>query len=222
MIYSSLGFLAGLVHTLSGPDHLSAVAPLSVENRKRAWEIGFSWGLGHSTGLVIVALLVFLLRNSGIPKLLSMYSEWLVGVILIAIGLRSFLTVFPIRIHSHKHTHNDETHEHFHSHVSPRERHEELMHTHTHAIYGVGILHGISGGSHFIAVVPALALPTTASAFAYVVGFIAGTIIAMVGFSTALGALSTRLSLRRSLAYKALILGSGLTAIFVGVIWLVP
>ena len=50
------GLTAGLIHVLSGPDHLAAVAPLA-NDRSRAWRTGFLWGLGHSGGVFAVALL---------------------------------------------------------------------------------------------------------------------------------------------------------------------
>jgi hydrogenase/urease accessory protein HupE len=39
------GFLAGFLHVLSGPDHLAAIAPYSVDGRVRAWRTGVRWGL---------------------------------------------------------------------------------------------------------------------------------------------------------------------------------
>jgi len=46
------GLAAGLIHVLSGPDHLAAVAPLA-GGRGRAWRAGFLWGLGHSDIAII-------------------------------------------------------------------------------------------------------------------------------------------------------------------------
>ncbi len=222
MIYLLMGILAGSVHSLSGPDHLGAVAPLSVENRKSAWKIGFSWGLGHSSGVVLIALLIILLRETAIPKVLSDYSEWLVGVVLIAIGIRGFLTVFPLRLHAHKHAHDSKEHSHAHLHPLPLRPHNRFLHSHTHAIYAVGILHGVSGGSHFIAVIPALALPTTQGSIAYISGYILGTIIAMICFSSALGALSAKLSLKSIPVFKGLMLTTALAALVVGAYWIIP
>jgi len=50
------GLLAGGVHVLSGPDHLAAVAPLAVQDRS-AWRSGLRWGLGHSSGVLLVGVL---------------------------------------------------------------------------------------------------------------------------------------------------------------------
>lgn len=40
---------------LTGADHLSALATLAVGSRFKAFSLGIRWGLGHSTGLIVVA-----------------------------------------------------------------------------------------------------------------------------------------------------------------------
>jgi hypothetical protein len=40
----------GVLHVLAGPDHLSALAALSVGSSWRAINLGIKWGIGHSTG----------------------------------------------------------------------------------------------------------------------------------------------------------------------------
>jgi high-affinity nickel permease len=64
MILPSLsGLVAGTVHVVSGPDHLAAIAPLSAEGKTGSWRIGFRWGLGHSSGVLLVGLISLLLRE---------------------------------------------------------------------------------------------------------------------------------------------------------------
>ena len=46
----TLGVVMGIVHVLAGPDHLCALATLSVGSSWRAAMLGFRWGIGHSTG----------------------------------------------------------------------------------------------------------------------------------------------------------------------------
>jgi hypothetical protein len=41
----------------SGPDHLSAIAPIACVEQRRVWIVGLRWGLGHSLGVVIIGLL---------------------------------------------------------------------------------------------------------------------------------------------------------------------
>src|SRR2546426_1662395 len=81
------GLVAGLVHVFSGPDHLAAVAPLSVSQRKQTWAIGFRWGLGHASGVVLVGLISLLLREILPLDLVSSCADRLMGVVLIGIGI---------------------------------------------------------------------------------------------------------------------------------------
>ena len=50
---------------------------------------------------------------------------------------------------------------------------------HAHAAFCMGILHGIAGSSHFLGVLPALALPTTRRCRDGIAAFGVGTVIAM-------------------------------------------
>jgi hypothetical protein len=55
------GILFGILHVLSGPDHLAALVALSANVGKcRAFSLGIGWGVGHSTGLVVVATILLL------------------------------------------------------------------------------------------------------------------------------------------------------------------
>lgn len=54
------GFFAGCLHTLSGPDHLAALAPLSIgRTRLESAAVGALWGCGHDAGQIIFGLLFF-------------------------------------------------------------------------------------------------------------------------------------------------------------------
>jgi hypothetical protein len=174
------GALAGLVHVLSGPDHLAAVAPLAIADRRRGWVAGFTWGIGHTSGVVTVAILAVLLRDVLPPiEMISAWSERLVGAALIAVGFWALRAALRIRTAPHRH--GALTHEHVHV-QAPR------GFRHAHASFMMGVLHGIAGSSHFLGVLPALALPTRAAALSYIAAFGAGSIVAMTGFGAALGA----------------------------------
>ena len=54
----------GIVHVLTGPDHLSAIATLSVNvGDFRAFWYGIRWGIGHSIGLIVVGSVFIALEN---------------------------------------------------------------------------------------------------------------------------------------------------------------
>ena len=82
----------GTVHVLTGPDHLSALATLSANRRCAAFSLGVQWGLGHSTGLIIVGSALIAASDSGteevvVPELLSKILESVVGVFMLLLGI---------------------------------------------------------------------------------------------------------------------------------------
>src|SRR5687767_14042983 len=142
------GCLAGLVHVWSGPDHLAAVAPLSVNRRQRAWAVGMRWGMGHSAGVLLIGVVSLCFREVLPLNAVSSVAERLVGVMLIGIGIWGIRKAFWQRVHSHPHTHGSDSHEHFHLHDSGTVHRPEEKHTHTHAAVAIGALHGVAGSSH--------------------------------------------------------------------------
>jgi len=119
-----LGLLLGIQHALD-PDHLIAVSTIVSEHRNFKWAslIGAFWGLGHTTTLFIVGLIVIGLRVT-IPPRLGSGLELLVAAMLVIPGLNVLRKSFgPERVHLHTHSHNPETHTHFHVHENPGQDH---------------------------------------------------------------------------------------------------
>ena len=87
------GITMGTLHVLTGPDHLSALATLSANvGNCAAFNLGVQWGLGHSTGLVIVGSALIAASDSGaeevvVPELLSKILESVVGVFMLLLGI---------------------------------------------------------------------------------------------------------------------------------------
>src|SRR5688572_33146570 len=112
------GAVAGFVHVLSGPDHLAAVTPMAVAGRERGWLSGWTWGFGHASGVVFVAVVTVLLRDLLPPvEALSAWSERLVGAALIAVGLWTFPR--SIRMRPATHVHGSVAHRHINVHDGP-------------------------------------------------------------------------------------------------------
>ncbi len=220
MIIFLTGFAAGLVHVLTGPDHLAAVAPLSLNSKKSNWLIGFKWGIGHTGGVFVVAIIALLFRELIPINLLSNYSERFVGVVLIGIGLWGIKKVLFKNIHVHEHKHDGSKHVHIHAHESLEEHNNTEAHNHSHAAFGVGIIHGFAGSSHLLGILPALALPTRLQAVTYLLAFGAGTISAMVVFSIIMGSLADRFSFFGIKAYRGLLITFSVAAIVIGGFWL--
>ncbi len=220
MIVALTGIIAGLGHVLSGPDHLAALAPLTVNRPKRALMVGVQWAVGHSCGVGLIGLGSLLLREVIPVHLISSYSERLVGILLIGIGLWGLKRAFATHIHAHQHTHDGEHHTHIHVHRTGHVAAEHGIHLHSHAALGIGTLHGLAGGSHLLGVLPALALPSQLGAVTYMVAFGVGTLLGIGVFSSALGLFAGRYGTNGS-AYRVLMGGCAGAAVLVGSAWLI-
>jgi len=88
----------GVVHVLTGPDHLSALATLSANvGNFRAFQYGVRWGIGHSIGLVLVGSIFIIVSSKGgdededdsivIPELVESVCETFVGIFMLLLGI---------------------------------------------------------------------------------------------------------------------------------------
>ena len=226
------GIVASSLHVVTGPDHLAAVTPLAIENKKRSWGVGLFWGLGHIIGMLLIGLL-FLVFKEFIPvEAISHYSEQIVGIILVGIGSWAIYKVFNSKIPAHRHPHyHHEPEPHVHIHAHPHE-HEHLHgpeHRHSHqkvirqnniAALGVGTIHGFAGVSHLILLIPTLALPSMAESVLYLTGFAIGTLAAMVSYAAIIGFIGQKSSAMKSpRAFQVVRIIGGCLAIGIGIFW---
>jgi hypothetical protein len=212
------GIVAGLIHVFSGPDHLAAIAPLAMKRQRGAWLTGLRWGAGHASGVCFVGVLSLILRGVLKVDLISNWSDRFVGVMLIGIGLWTLRKA--MLIHTHSHEHAGETHEHIHAHGrAAAKTHGLKRHVHTHAAFGIGTLHGLSGSSHFLAIFPALAMPSNALAIAYLACYGVGTVLAMILFATAINSVSMRFAGTAKI-YRGFMFACSGIAVVVGCVWM--
>ena len=199
LIYLLTGLAASSLHVISGPDHLAAVTPLAIENKKKSWLVGFSWGLGHTIGVFIIGILFIMFKDVIPVETISGYSEQIVGVLLILIGLWIFYRIFSKK----------------------PSRKIETKKNDVWTALGIGIVHGVAGVSHLIGILPSLALPTKVDSASYILGFGLGTIITMVAYSAIMGLMSQSAAQRNQ---KKLLLGIRLAgssaAVLVGIFWI--
>ena len=193
------GILAGLIHVVSGADHLIAMAPSAITNPKIALKNSISWGLGHSSGVVFLAVLAIFIKDITPLDKFSNFAEFLVGISLLIVGVIAIKSSLQLNVHSHSHRHDGVAHHHFHFHTKAQKKHNK----HFHPITGLGLLHGLAGGSHFLAILPALALPIS-NAFVYLISYLIGSLVSMILF-TCLISITTfkagQKSIRRLIAF---------------------
>ncbi len=184
--------LLGLRHA-SDPDHLAAVTTLIAseeerEQARKAGVMGFLWGLGHGTTLVLVGLPLVLL-NRYLPEIVGQIAEFAIGCIIVLLAARLLLRWRRGFYHVHAHTHDGgEVHRHVHSHA------EDTSHGHAHPVprrtplssYGVGLVHGI-GGSGGLTLLLLSTISDKIHATGALLLFAAGTAVSMALLSTAFG-----------------------------------
>lgn len=183
-----LGLVLGVKHALDA-DHVVAVTTIVSEHKNLKWVslIGAFWGLGHTTTLFIVGLLVIGFRLS-IPARLALGLEFLVAVMLVILGATILWRSFRIeKLHLHSHAHNPETHAHFHLHG----RREE-DHGHVHPFnamrkpFFVGMVHGLAGSAALMLLV-LTTIPSPLAGLAYIVIFGFGSLGGMLVLSSIIG-----------------------------------
>lgn len=181
------GLILGLEHALE-PDHLVAVSVFVSERRdfRSAARLGISWGLGHTTTLLLIGGGALLL-NLTIPPWLAESMELLVGVLLIGIGLHALYRVFSDRLHLHQHQHHDGAdHRHFHAHRADDTHHH--IHQASRRAFLVGLLHGGAGSAAAVILVLSLievAWQGILLILLFGVGSIVGMMLASLGIAFA-------------------------------------
>lgn len=220
MIAPLAGLLAGIVHVLAGPDHLAAIALLAANRRVRPWVTGLMWGMGHSLGILLVALAALGLRGMVPVEVLSSVGERLVGVALVLVGLWGLRRAFSHRLHAHDHVHQGVVHTHIHVHDPHLNHGEGSSHIHTHGSVAIGALHGLAGSAGIFAILPALGLPTLGDSLLYLGAFVAGSLAAMTAYSWAIGTALNRLRLFSIRPYRYLLSGASAMAVMLGCVWL--
>ena len=200
----ALGILLGLKHSLD-PDHLVAVSTIVSEYRNpfRSFWIGVSWGLGHTTTLLLIGVVIIALRLT-IPDRLALLLEFAVGVMLVALGAQVVYNFRKKKLHQHPHGHEEELHRHYHAHgaVAAPETGSE----HHGAIdlgkpflrkksYFVGTVHGVAGSAALTLLILA-SIDSPIAGFAYIILFGLGSVLGM-GIMTVLISLPIIVSANR-------------------------
>jgi hypothetical protein len=216
-----MGVLLGLRHALDA-DHIAAVAALATRVRsvRETVRVGFAWGVGHAFALFAAAAVVIALdfEDSGS---LAVGFEFLVGAMLVVLGLDVIRRVIRDRVHAHAHRHaGHDVHVHVHSHAGAS-GHGEAEHAHGHP-FGlsrraafVGLMHGLAGSAALL-LISVGAMETVAYALAYVTLFGLGSILGMAALSLTI-ALPLRLSAKViTSGYNAIHAAVGLGTIVLG------
>jgi ABC-type nickel/cobalt efflux system permease component RcnA len=187
----SLGFILGLRHALD-PDHLVAVSTIVSEHKSvaRSSLVGSFWGLGHTTSLLAISVVILWLRAS-IPEHIAQWMEIPVALMLIGLGVTTTLRAMRERgwqIHSHTHIHDEAAPPHAHIHI-----HTNGEHIHRHRLFRlgrrpflVGMVHGVAGSAALTLAV-LTTIPSVALGLVYIAVFGIGSVGGMLLMSALIG-----------------------------------
>lgn len=174
-----LGFFLGIKHAFDA-DHIIAVSTMVTEHKNpfKASLVGTFWGIGHTTTLFIVGIIVLLLKIT-IPENVSLSLEMIVGFVLVLLGIKA-IREKQESLHMHTHTHDQESH--IHPHLHGNHNH---WHKHYHS-FTIGLIHGLAGSGALMILV----LSTINEIFQgvyYILLFGIGSIIGMTVISFFVG-----------------------------------
>lgn len=206
------------------PDHLVAVSTLVAEEN-RLWpaaRLGLVWGLGHQLPLILLGVPVLLLRLR-LPSSLEHLVDLVVGLILIALGIRVVWRLRRQHVHAHLHEHNGHRHTHFHAHG-----HDQAPHHHGHVhpspvrerqgwlTFAIGLVHGL-GGSSAVVVLALGAAPTLVRGVLYLLTFGTGVCVGMFALTLCLIGPAVSTLSRFTRVHTALRVAAGLISVALGV-----
>jgi hypothetical protein len=183
----TLGFVLGLRHALD-VDHVAAVSTI-VSERRSIWAsslVGAVWGLGHTTALLALGVVVVALQTE-IPPAVALALEMGVAVMLVGLGVRLLWTLRKGgRLHLHGHAHDGRFH--VHPHLHGRGAHAAGPDHHAHPgrkPFVIGLVHGLAGSAGLMLAVLAT-IPARPLALLYVAVFGCGSIGGMMAMSAIL------------------------------------
>ncbi|XP_027355656.1 uncharacterized protein LOC113865365 [Abrus precatorius] len=206
------GFFAGCLHTLSGPDHLAALAPLSIgRTRMESAAVGALWGCGHDAGQVIFGLIFLILKDRLHIEIIQTWGTRVVGLTLLIIGvmgIREALEVPAPCVALESGECDINTYE---SLENPKVGKKKIGF----ATFATGIVHGLQPDA-LMMVLPALALPSRLAGAAFLIMFLIGTVIAMGSYTVFIGSCSQALKDRVPRITEKLTWASSLIAIGLG------
>ncbi|MDF2608031.1 MAG: protein UreH [Bacillales bacterium] len=161
----ALGFVLGIKHAIE-PDHVIAVSTIASQSKKllRSSLAGVYWGIGHTLTLFLVGIFLIVLKGE-IPEKWAMSLEFLVGIMLVYLGITTIISFKKFQSSNHTHPHKS---------VS----------------YGksmfIGFVHGLAGSGAMV-VLTMSTVNTAIEGAIYILIFGAGTVLGMLFFTTIIG-----------------------------------
>ena len=220
LVVLGLGLLLGLKHATDA-DHIVAVTTFVSESKSilRSCGIGVFWGIGHTLSLALAGLIVIVFKIS-IPKSLEVRLEFVVALMLVALGARVLIRTLQgkIELHGHTHTHSGIVpHSHWHLHTGSGEQahdHAGWVHLGLRPLL-VGMVHGAAGSAALMLLVLST-IRSPLEAFLYVLVFGFGSVVGMLLISCLVALPLHWAKGRMATSYKPIQLAAGLFSCLFG------
>ena len=219
MFVIGLGLLVGIQHAFE-VDHITAMSTQMLKSKQSKKQfrqvifnsitkssiLGTIWGAGHTTALVLMGFLIYVLSIT-IEKQIFSGLEIIVGIMLVYLGITT-VTNKKIRFkHKHPHKHTDGS-------IHFEEHNHDSKHVHTHKPYLIGLVHGLAGSGSLV-VLTAFSMYDGIDVLGFIVIFGIGSIIGMsliggiIGIPFALGAKFSKLQkiFRLSIGVFSILIG---------------
>ncbi|KAL0376241.1 UNVERIFIED_CONTAM: hypothetical protein Scaly_0741700 [Sesamum calycinum] len=210
------GFFAGCLHTLSGPDHLAALAPLSIgRTRMESAAVGALWGCGHD-GQLLFGLLFLLLKDRLHIEIIRTWGTRVVGFTLLVIGGMGIREASEVPVPCVALENGECDVSEYEAIASPSGGKKKIGF----ATFATGIVHGLQPDA-LMMILPAIALPSRLAGAAFLFMFLVGTVIAMGSYTVFIGSCSQALKDRIPRITEKLTWASSLIAIALGLAILV-
>lgn len=198
----ALGFILGIRHAME-PDHMIAVSTIASQSKK-LWQAslaGVFWGIGHTVTLFVIGLIFIVMKND-IPEKWSLTLEFLVGIMLVYLGIAAMLSIRK------KHNHSDHLH-----HENNIQLTKVKKGTYYKSLF-IGFIHGIAGSGAMVLLTMST-VDTVWQGALYMIVFGFGTVMGMLIFTTIIG-IPFILSMNRMAASKGLIFITATISIIFG------
>lgn len=154
------GATSGALHAVTGPDHLLSLGPAVLRAPRAASRIGLLWGAGHALGTLLLALPLLVLAHLVELSFLASVGDRLAGAALLVTAAWSWRAAKARAFAGAADTR------------SP---------------VWVGLLHGVTGASALLLLLPSALSGSTLRAVTYLVAFALGSTVAMGALTHALG-----------------------------------
>lgn len=156
------GVGSGALHALAGPDHLLSLAPLSVGRQQGAWRVGLMWGLGHGLGTLLAAGVLMVLLSAVHLEFVDVWAERVAGLALLGMGVWGLTRRQAVE-----------------SEAQP-----------TRGVVAVGLVHGLTGASALLLLLPVTVSGTGLEQVLFLGGFSVGSTVAMSALTAGIAAVS--------------------------------